>query len=101
MFVVYYDGKAISSSENPHFAMSKATLEQAVNSADRFSFTLPANHPYRVLPEPRQGIVRIKNNGQTVFVGDVVEACLDFDHIADKHRLTVVFYTHNSLPWLR
>ena len=93
MFVVYYDGKAISSSENPHFAMSKATLEQAVNSADRFSFTLPANHPYRDLPEPRQGIVRIKNNGQTVFVGDVVEVKTSFDN-------SRTFECQGCLAWL-
>lgn len=93
MFVVYYDGKAISASENPHFAMSKATLEQAVNSADRFSFTLPANHPYRDLPEPRQGIVRIKNNGQTVFVGDVVEVKTSFDN-------SRTFECQGCLAWL-
>ena len=93
MFVVYYDGKAISSSENPHFAMSKATLEQAVNSADRFSFTLPANHPYRDLPQPRQGIVRIKNNGQTVFVGDVVEVKTSFDN-------SRTFECQGCLAWL-
>ena len=93
MFVVYYDGKAVSSSENPHFAMSKATLEQAVNSADRFSFTLPANHPYRDLPEPRQGIVRIKNNGQTVFVGDVVEVKTSFDN-------SRTFECQGCLAWL-
>lgn len=93
MFVVYYDGKAISASGNPHFAMSKATLEQAVNSADRFSFTLPANHPYRDLPEPRQGIVRIKNNGQTVFVGDVVEVKTSFDN-------SRTFECQGCLAWL-
>ena len=93
MYAVYYDGKAISSSENPHFAMSKATLEQAVNSADRFSFTLPANHPYRDLPEPRQGIVRIKNNGQTVFVGDVVEVKTSFDN-------SRTFECQGCLAWL-
>lgn len=93
MYVVYYDGKAISASENPHFAMSKATLEQAVNSADRFSFTLPANHPYRDLPEPRQGIVRIKNNGQTVFVGDVVEVKTSFDN-------SRTFECQGCLAWL-
>ena len=93
MYVVYYDGKAISSSENPHFAMSKASLEQAVNSADKFSFTLPANHPYRDLPQPRQGIVRIKNNGQTVFVGDVVEVKTSFDN-------SRTFECQGCLAWL-
>ena len=93
MYTIYYDDIAISASENPHFAMSAATLTQKINSADSFSFTLPSVHPFRDLPQPRQGIVRIKNNGKTIFVGDVVEIKTEFDN-------SRTFECQGCLAWL-
>ena len=93
MYTVYYDGEAISAGGNPHFAMTSAVLTQAINTADSFSFTLPATHPYRDIPQARQGIVRVDINGQTVFVGDVVEVKTSFDN-------SRTFECQGCLAWL-
>ena len=93
MYTVYYDGEAISAGGNPHFAMTSAVLTQAINTADSFSFTLPATHPYRDIPQARQGIVRVDINGQTVFVGDVVEIKTAFDN-------SRTFECQGCLAWL-
>lgn len=93
MFAIYYNSTAISAGENPHFAMTAATLTQSINSADSFSFTLPATHPYRDLPKPRQGIVRIKVDARTVFVGDVVEMRTAIDN-------SRTFECQGCLAWL-
>ena len=93
MYTIYYDGEAISAGGNPHFAMTSAVLTQAINTADSFSFTLPATHPYRDIPQARQGIVRVDINGQTVFVGDVVEIKTAFDN-------SRTFECQGCLAWL-
>ena len=93
MYTVYYDGEAISAGGNPHFAMTSAVLTQAINTADSFSFTLPATHPYRDIPQARQGIVRVDINGTTVFVGDVVEVKTSFDN-------SRTFECQGCLAWL-
>ncbi len=93
MYTVYYDGEAISAGGNPHFAMTSAVLTQAINTADSFSFTLPATHPYRDTPQARQGIVRVDINGTTVFVGDVVEIKTAFDN-------SRTFECQGCLAWL-
>ena len=93
MYTVYYDGEAISAGGNPHFAMTSAGLTQAINTADSFSFTLPATHPYRDIPQARQGIVRVDINGTTVFVGDVVEIKTAFDN-------SRTFECQGCLAWL-
>ena len=93
MYTVYYDGEAISAGGNPHFAMTSAVLTQAINTADSFSFTLPATHPYRDIPQARQGIVRVDINGVTVFVGDVVEVKTSFDN-------SRTFECQGCLAWL-
>ena len=93
MYTVYYDGEAISAGGNSHFAMTSAVLTQAINTADSFSFTLPATHPYRDIPQARQGIVRVDINGQTVFVGDVVEIKTAFDN-------SRTFECQGCLAWL-
>lgn len=93
MYTVYYDGEAISAGGNPHFAMTSAVLTQAINTADSFSFTLPATHPYRDIPQARQGIVRVDINGTTVFVGDVVEIKTAFDN-------SRTFECQGCLAWL-
>ena len=93
MYTVYYDGEAISAGGNPHFAMTSAVLTQAINTADSFSFTLPATHPYRDIPQARQGIVRVDINGATVFVGDVVEIKTAFDN-------SRTFECQGCLAWL-
>lgn len=93
MYTVYYDGEAISAGGNPHFAMASAVLTQAINTADSFSFTLPATHPYRDIPQARQGIVRVDINGTTVFVGDVVEIKTAFDN-------SRTFECQGCLAWL-
>ena len=93
MYTVYYDGEAISAGGNPHFAMTSAVLTQAINTADSFSFTLPATHPYRDIPQARKGIVRVDINGTTVFVGDVVEIKTAFDN-------SRTFECQGCLAWL-
>ena len=93
MYTVYYDGEAISAGGNPHFAMTSAVLTQAINTADSFSFTLPATHSYRDIPQARQGIVRVDINGTTVFVGDVVEIKTAFDN-------SRTFECQGCLAWL-
>ena len=93
MYTVYYDGEAISAGGNPHFAMTSAVLTQAINTADSFSFTLPATHPYRDIPQARQGIVRVDINGTTVFVGDVLEIKTAFDN-------SRTFECQGCLAWL-
>ena len=93
MYTVYYDGEAISAGGNPHFAMTSAVLTQAINTADSFSFTLPATHPYRDIPQARKGIVRVDINGTTVFVGDVVEVKTSFDN-------SRTFECQGCLAWL-
>ena len=93
MYTVYYDGEAISAGGNPHFAMTSAVLTQAINTADSFSFTLAATHPYRDIPQARQGIVRVDINGVTVFVGDVVEIKTAFDN-------SRTFECQGCLAWL-
>ena len=93
MYTVYYDSEAISAGGNPHFAMTSAVLTQAINTADSFSFTLPATHPYRDIPQARQGIVRVDINGTTVFVGDVVEIKTAFDN-------SRTFECQGCLAWL-
>ena len=93
MYTVYYDGEAISAGGNPHFAMTSAVLTQAINTADSFSFTLPATHPYRDIPQARQGIVRVDINGTTVFVGDIVEIKTAFDN-------SRTFECQGCLAWL-
>ena len=93
MYTVYYDGEAISAGGNPHFAMTSAVLTQAINTADSFSFTLPATHPYRDIPQARKGIVRVDINGTTVFVGDVVEVKTSSDN-------SRTFECQGCLAWL-
>ena len=93
MYIVYYDDIAISADGNPKFAMSSATITQAVNSADSFVFTLPASHPYRDTPQPRSGVIRVKSGGKTLFVGDVVEVKTAFDN-------SRTFTCQGCLAWL-
>ena len=93
MYIVYYDDIAISADGNPKFAMSSATITQAVNSADSFVFTLPATHPYRDTPQPRSGVIRVKSSGKTLFVGDVVEVKTAFDN-------SRTFTCQGCLAWL-
>lgn len=93
MYVLYYAGYAIASNEHPHFAMQSAVIEQQTNAADSFTFTLPANHPNRDTPQPRQGVVRVKQDNKTLFVGDIIEVKTAFDN-------SRTFICQGCLAWL-
>lgn len=80
MYVIYYNGKAIASTGHPKFPIISGTLEQAKNTADVFTFTLPNTNPERDTPQIRSGIITLKKDGVLLFKGDVLSTSIKFDN---------------------
>ena len=79
MYTIFYDDITIASTSHPTFAVTSGTITQAKNSADSFTFVLPATNPERDTPQIRRGIITVVRDGETIFKGDVISTRIRFD----------------------
>lgn len=62
----------------PEYAISSGTISYKLNTAAQASFTLPATNIMRNDITPLQTAIRIEEDGETVFVGAVIEKSVNY-----------------------
>lgn len=93
MYRIICDGKEIVRQGIDRMSAISGNLVQKLNTADQFTFTLPATHPYLSNAQPRSSIIELWRDNQCIFTGDVLQVSSDFYN-------NVTFTCQGVLAWL-
>lgn len=77
MHLIYSDKKVIGNPMLDTYAYLSGDLDQELNTADVFTFTLPSGHPYAEEIQPRVNVIKLTNDSATKFIGDVISKSTD------------------------
>lgn len=80
MYQIFYEDSIIGSLAVEELSYYDAILTQQINTADSFVFTLSAQNPYLNSLYIRNGLIKLICNGETLFVGDIVNITANFDN---------------------
>lgn len=93
MYKIKYNDAVICTPQFKEFAAIAGTLEEGLNAVSVFSFTLPPKHPYLDGMEGRNGLVKLYDDDNVLFIGDIVNRKENFD-------CTTEIECQDALGWL-
>ena len=83
MYKIKYNDAVICTPQFKEFAAISGTLQEGLNAVSVFSFTLPPKHPYLDSMEGRNGLVKLYDDDNVLFIGDIVNRKDNFDCTAE------------------
>ncbi len=80
MYKIYVDGSLFCSSEIEELAIINPEIDQEVNKAGTFTFTLPPTHPYYNTIKKRTSLIDVYRDDDTepLFEGVCIDSIIDF-----------------------
>ncbi len=93
MYKIKYNNAVICTPQFKQFAAMAGTLQEGLNAVSVFSFTLPPKHPYLDGMEGRNGLVKLYDDDNVLFIGDIVNRKENFD-------CTTEIECQDALGWL-
>lgn len=93
MYKIKYNDAVICTPQFKKFAAIAGTLQEGLNAVSVFSFTLPPNHLYLDSMEGRNGLVKLYDDDNVLFIGDIVNRKENFD-------CTTEIECQDALGWL-
>lgn len=93
MYKIKYNDAVICTPQFKQFAAIAGTLQEGLNAVSVFSFTLPPNHLYFDSMEGRNGLVKLYDDDNVLFIGDIVNRKENFD-------CTTEIECQDALGWL-
>ena len=83
MYKIKYNDAVICTPQFKEFAAIAGTLQEGLNAVSVFSFTLPPKHLYFDSIEGRNGLVKLYDDDNVLFIGDIVNRKENFDCTAE------------------
>lgn len=93
MYKIKYNNAVVCTPQFKKFAAIAGTLQEGLNAVSVFSFTLPPNHLYLDSMEGRNGLVKLYDDDNVLFIGDIVNRKENFD-------CTTEIECQDALGWL-
>ena len=93
MYKIKYNDAVICTPQFKKFAAIAGTLQEGLNAVSVFSFTLPPKHLYLDSIEGRNGLVKLYDDDNVLFIGDIVNRKENFD-------CTTEIECQDALGWL-
>ena len=93
MYKIKYNDAVICTPQFKKFAAIAGTLQEGLNAVSVFSFTLPPNHLYFDSVEGRNGLVKLYDDDNVLFIGDIINRKENFD-------CTTEIECQDALGWL-
>lgn len=93
MYKIKYNNAVVCTPQFKKFAAIAGTLQEGLNAVSVFSFTLPPNHLYFDSIEGRNGLVKLYDDDNVLFIGDIVNRKENFD-------CTTEIECQDALGWL-
>lgn len=93
MYKIKYNDAVICTPQFKEFAAIAGKLQEGLNAVSVFSFTLPPKHPYLDSMEGRNGLVKLCDDDNVLFIGDIVNRKENFD-------CTTEIECQDALGWL-
>ena len=93
MYKIKYNDAVICTPQFKEFAAITGTLQEGLNAVSVFSFTLPPKHLYFDSIEGRNGLVKLYDDDNVLFIGDIVNRKENFD-------CTTEIECQDALGWL-
>lgn len=93
MYKIKYNDAVICTPQFKEFAAIAGKLQEGLNAVSVFSFTLPPNHLYLDSIEGRNGLVKLYDDDNVLFIGDIVNRKENFD-------CTTEIECQDALGWL-
>lgn len=93
MYKIKYNDAVICTPQFKEFAAIAGTLQEGLNAVSVFSFTLPPKHLYFDSIEGRNGLVKLYDDDNVLFIGDIVNRKESFDR-------TTEIECQDALGWL-
>lgn len=93
MYKIKYNNAVVCTPQFKKFAAIAGTLQEGLNAVSVFSFTLPPNHLYFDSMEGRNGLVKLYDDDNVLFIGDIVNRKENFD-------CTTEIECQDALGWL-
>ena len=93
MYKIKYNNAVVCTPQFKEFAAIAGTLQEGLNAVSVFSFTLPPNHLYLDSMEGRNGLVKLYDDNNVLFIGDIVNRKENFD-------CTTEIECQDALGWL-
>ena len=93
MYKIKYNDAVICTPQFKEFAAIAGTLQEGLNAVSVFSFTLPPKHLYFDSIEGRNGLVKLYDDDNVLFIGDIVNRKENFD-------CTTEIECQDALGWL-
>lgn len=80
MYKIYVDGSLFCSSEIEDLAIINPEIDQEINKAGTFTFTLPPTHPHYDMIQKRTSLIDVYRDDETepLFEGVCIESTVDF-----------------------
>ena len=80
MYKIYVDGSLFCSSEIEELAIINPEIDQEINKAGTFTFTLPPTHPYYNTIQKRTSLIDVYRDDESepLFEGVCIESTVDF-----------------------
>ncbi len=79
MYKIKYNNAVVCTPQFKEFAAIAGTLQEGLNAVSVFSFTLPPNHLYLDSMEGRNGLIKLYDDDNVLFIGDIVNRKENFD----------------------
>lgn len=93
MYKIKYNDAVICTPKFKEFSAIAGTLQEGLNAVSVFSFTLPPKHLYFDSIEGRNGLVKLYDDDNVLFIGDIVNRKENFD-------CTTEIECQDALGWL-
>ena len=93
MYKIKYNDAVICTPQFKEFAAIAGTLQEGLNAVSVFNFTLPPKHLYFDSIEGRNGLVKLYDDDNVLFIGDIVNRKENFD-------CTTEIECQDALGWL-
>ena len=93
MYKIKYNDAVICTPQFKEFAAISGTLQEGLNAVSVFSFTLPPKHLYFDSIEGRNGLVKLYDDDNVLFIGDIINRKENFD-------CTTEIECQDALGWL-
>ena len=93
MYKIKYNDTVICTPQFKEFAAIAGKLQEGLNAVSVFSFTLPPKHLYFDSIEGRNGLVKLYDDDNVLFIGDIVNRKENFD-------CTTEIECQDALGWL-
>ena len=93
MYKIKYNNAVVCTPQFKKFAAIAGKLQEGLNAVSVFSFTLPPNHLYLDSIEGRNGLIKLYDDDNVLFIGDIVNRKESFD-------CTTEIECQDALGWL-